>query len=143
METIKAMAENTVFMKYVIYGVAGFCALLIIICSYWGIDRRERDIRTGPLAMIAVVICTFVGFLLITAQLTRNNESYWQPILKNIQQTCRLQWDGGVIDAKNGQMTINGFLGNPVMIVPLSGEIKFERNGTIYVLDVEKCRVTE
>ncbi len=143
METLKAMAENSVLMSYVIYGAAGFCVLLVIILAYWGIDRRERDIRSGSLVLILVVVITFVGFLLVTAQLTKSNESHWQPILKNIQQTCRLQWDGGLIDAKNGQMTINSFLGNPAMSVPLSGEIKFERNGAIYVLDVAKCRVTE
>ncbi|MEK7512190.1 MAG: hypothetical protein AAB575_04205 [Patescibacteria group bacterium] len=40
---------------------------------------------------------------------------------------------------KKGEMTINGFLGNPAMLVPLSGEIKFERSGKTYVLDVLKC----
>lgn len=143
METLRSITENPVLLNYVIYGSAVFCILSVIILAFWGIDRRERDIRSGPLALILVVIIIFIGFLLVTAQLTKNNDTYWQPILKDIQQTCRLQWDGGVIDAKNGQMTINSFLGNPAMTIPLSGEIKFERAGVIYVLDVEKCRGVE
>jgi hypothetical protein len=143
MDTIRSIVDNPVLCSFFIYGVIIICVLGIIALAILGLDKRERDIRSGSLMCIVMIIVGLIGFLLVTAQLTKNNDTHWQPILKNIQQTCRLQWDGGLIDAKNGLMTINSFLGNPAMTIPLRGEIKFERDGVVYVLDVAKCRGVE
>jgi len=143
MEKVSSISINLVFSNWLIYGSFVVSILLIIMLAIYGLDKRERDLRDWAVITIVMVIVSFIGFLLVSVHFTKNNDDYWAPVLEKIQQTCELRWDGGFVDAKNGRMMINGFLGNPGMIIPLSGEIKFERNGVVYVLDVAKCRGEE
>ena len=145
MEKVSSISINLVFPNWMIYGAFVVSILLIIALAIYGLDKRERDLRNWAVIAIVMVIVNLIGFLLVSVHFTKNDDDYWTPILEKIQQTCRLQWDGGVIDAKNGIMTINGFLGNPSMIIPLDSEIeiKLERPGNIYLLNVAKCRGNE
>src|SRR3989338_4694624 len=119
MEKVSSISINLVFQNWLIYGAFVVSILLIIALAIYGLDKRERDLRNWAVIAIVMVIVNLIGFLLVSVHFTKNDDDYWTPILEKIQQTCRLQWDGGVIDAKNGIMTINGFLGNPSMIIPL------------------------